>query len=359
MKQVYVGMSGGVDSSVAAALCKHQGYEVTGVYMKNWTRDVGGMECPWRKDLADAQSVAAHLDIPLRIFDFEAEYKQRVVDYMIKEYRVGRTPNPDIMCNQEVKFKLFLETALEEGADAIATGHYARTSDARLFAAADENKDQSYFLYRVTSEALNKTLFPLGDYTKTQVRQLAADFGIPTADKPDSQGICFMGEVSIKEFLQEYIETERGPIKHYATEEVLGEHEGAELYTIGQRRGLDVGGTISKGSNGGLPLYVVAKDMANNTVFVTENLTLLMQDEITVADTHWIDRPPRQKNQSYYVRTRHQGRLTPATVTDAGEQSATIKLSQPERALTAGQSAVVYEEVPAGLAVLGGGIITL
>lgn len=387
MKKVFVGMSGGVDSSVAAALCKQQGYEVTGVYMKNWTQDVGGTECPWREDLADAKSVAARLDIPFLVFDFETEYRQRVVDYMINEYKAGRTPNPDIMCNQEVKFKLFLDMALEYGADAIATGHYARTSvfqggtsensenqsatlenlenssGAGLYQGVDENKDQSYFLYRVTAEALSKTLFPLGGYTKPQVRQLADELGLPTADKPDSQGICFIGEVSIKEFLSEYIETVPGPIKHAETKETLGEHEGAEFYTIGQRQGLDIGGSISAGrdassigSKGGLPLYVSGKDMDTNTVFVTEDLQNLMSDNITVTDIHWIN-DSLDESDSLRVRTRHRGQLVPAVLAKTHENSAELKLEWPERAVTAGQSAVLYKDTGSGLEVMGGGVI--
>ena len=357
MSHIFVGMSGGVDSSVAAALCQEQGYQVTGVYMKNWTLDVGGAECPWRQDLADAQSVAAQLDIPLKIFDFETEYKDRVVDYMLDEYRAGRTPNPDIMCNQEVKFKLFFETALEEGADAIAMGHYARARDGRLYAGVDTQKDQSYFLHRLKSDVLARTIFPLGGYSKDAVRKRAAERDLPTASKPDSQGICFIGEVDIKTFLADYIETEPGPIKHYTTGAVLGEHAGAAFYTIGQRHGLHVGGALSNSNHGGLPLYVLSKDMAENTVYVTENLTALMEDTFTIGDTHWINEPPRTTGDAYYVRTRHGGRLTPATVDNVDEQTAEIRLAQPERALTAGQFAVVYQDAPEGLRVAGGGII--
>jgi len=229
-KSVYVGMSGGVDSSVTAALLVEQGYNVTGVFMKNWAQDLPGFKCPWREDLADAKRVAVQLGIPLKIYDFQNEYKQKVVDYMITEYQAGRTPNPDIMCNQEVKFKLFLETALEDGADMIATGHYARIFDSgstksqalndrssnfqlpnstlHLQQAVDKNKDQTYFLYRITEEALSKTLFPLGDMTKPEVRARAKELGLITAEKKDSVGICFVGEIGIKEFLQNFVQTE-------------------------------------------------------------------------------------------------------------------------------------------------------
>src|SRR5690349_17817635 len=257
--KVYVGMSGGVDSSVTAALLKQQGYDVIGVYMKNWSEDLPGMVCPWKEDYQDAKRVAVQLDIPFKMYDFQTEYRQKVVDYMIAEYQAGRTPNPDIMCNQEVKFKVFLEAALADGADIIATGHYSATKDGQLLMAADTAKDQTYFLYRVTQSALEKTLFPLGEMTKPEVRAKAEAFGLATAAKKDSQGICFVGKVGIKDFLQQYITAEPGDIVDKVTGKVVGRHEGAIFYTFGQRHGLGVGG--------GLPYYVVAKDMAKNIVY--------------------------------------------------------------------------------------------
>lgn len=271
-KKIYVGMSGGVDSSVTAALLKEQGYEVIGVYMKNWSQDLPGFACPWKEDYQDAKRVAVQLGINFKLYDFEAQYKQKVVDYMLEEYKAGRTPNPDIMCNAEVKFKLFLNTALDEGAEHIATGHYARIDRekpkvhrAQLLTAKDSSKDQSYFLYRVTEEALSKTLMPIGEFTsKDEVRALAKKMGLATANKKDSQGICFVGKVGIKEFLQQYVTTQPGPIVDQ-TGKVIGQHDGAIYYTIGQRHGLQVGG--------GLPFYVIGKDMAKNEVYVTTDLS--------------------------------------------------------------------------------------
>lgn len=345
-KNVFVGMSGGVDSSLTAALLKEQGHNVTGVYMKNWTQDFPGFECPWKQDLSDAKRVAVQLGIPLEVFDFEKDYKEKVVDYMIEEYKAGRTPNPDIMCNQEVKFKLFLDLSVEKGADFIATGHYARSKDGELHKGVDENKDQSYFLYRVTEKAMKKTLMPVGDLDKSKVRQEAKKRGLVTADKKDSQGICFVGEVGIREFLDRYVEDiEPGAIVNQDGEEI-GKHEGAIYYTIGQRQGLGVGG--------GLPYYVTHKDMEKNIVYVTTDVDdeKLWSSRFTITDVHWINLPPETSRQ-YEVRMRYRSELSKCTI-EENEGSYRIKLSKPERALTSGQSAVVYE----GDRVVGGGIIS-
>ncbi|HEX5456473.1 MAG TPA: tRNA 2-thiouridine(34) synthase MnmA [Candidatus Saccharimonadales bacterium] len=341
-KKIFVGMSGGVDSSVTAALLKNKGYDVTGVYMKNWTRDIPGFECPWKEDYQDAKRVAVRLGIDLLIFDFEKEYKQKVVDYMIDEYRAGRTPNPDIMCNQEIKFKLFLDTALENGADLIATGHYSRTEQGKLLTAKNKSKDQTYFLYRVTEDALQKTLFPIGEFqTKDEVRALARKYGLPTAGKKDSQGICFVGKVGIKEFLSQYVKAKPGPIIDQEGKEI-GEHEGAIFYTIGQRHGLNVGG--------GLPYYVTKKDMKTNTVYVTTDLSDkdLWSKEIVLTDLHWINEPP-DKNKGYQARLRYRGPLVSCRL-DAGK----LVLGEEQRAVSAGQSAVLYD----GDRVLGGAVIS-
>ena len=341
MANVYVGMSGGVDSSLTAALLLEAGHTVTGVYMKNWTQDMPGMRCPWADDLADAKRVAVHLGIDFKVYDFEGEYKQRVVDYMIAEYEAGRTPNPDIMCNQEIKFKLFLDTALADGADFVATGHYARTKGGALLMAVDENKDQTYFLYRVTGEALKKSLFPLGELTKPEVRRMAAERGLSTATKKDSVGICFVGQVGMREFLSQYVDTKPGDIIDQQSGQVVGRHDGAIFYTLGQRHGLDIGG--------GLPYYVVGKDMQSNTVFVSRDLndSSLWRAELRLTDIHAIK--GHIDDGRYHARVRHRAALLPVTLT--GD---ILKFDQPERAAAAGQSVVLY----LGDMCVGGGIIT-
>jgi tRNA-specific 2-thiouridylase len=341
-KKVYVGMSGGVDSSVTAALLKEQGYEVTGVYMKNWSQDLPGFICPWKEDYQDAKRVAVQLGIDFKMYDFETEYRQKVVDYMVAEYQAGRTPNPDIMCNQEVKFKLFLETALEDGADLIATGHYGRIKDGQLFAGRDASKDQSYFLYRVSEEALRRSLMPIGEYQKTDIRKIATKLQLSTADKKDSQGICFVGKVGIKEFLLNELGPQpHGPIVDQHGREI-GEHDGALFYTIGQRHGLNVGG--------GLPYYVTRKDVAANTVYVTTDLndSNLWSRQVRLEDVHWINQAPAE-GRSYQARLRYRGPLVDCTM-----KGSELELKDEQRGLAAGQSAVIYDHDR----VLGGGIIS-
>ena len=346
MTKVYVGMSGGVDSSVAAAFLVEAGYDVTGVYMKNWSHDLPGARCPWAEDLADAKRVAVSLGIDLRVYDFEAEYKQKVVDYMLTEYQAGRTPNPDIMCNQEIKFKLFLETAMSDGADMIATGHYARTDKTQLLCAKDDKKDQTYFLYRVTKEALEKTLFPLGELLKSQVRKLAHERGLATASKKDSVGICFVGQVGIEEFLSQYIDIKPGRIIEKESSKELGWHNGAIFYTIGQRHGLNLGG--------GLPYYVVSKNINKNEVYVSRNLNQLdlWIEKIILKDLHWINQAP-DINKIYQIRTRHQAPLVEAQIEDYNTQRLVLNLDSPQRAITSGQSVLFYD----GSVCLGGGIV--
>ena len=343
---VYVGMSGGVDSSVTAALLLDAGYDVVGVYMKNWSKDLPGHHCTWEEDYQDAKKVATQLGIEFKMYDFENEYRQKVVDYMVAEYQAGRTPNPDIMCNQEIKFKLFLDTALEDGADYIATGHYARVKDGKLLVGIDKNKDQSYFLYRVNEEALKKTIMPIGEMEKPKVREIAKRLGLATAEKKDSQGICFVGKVGIKEFL----ETELGPQKPGQiidqNGKVLGDHEGSLYYTIGQRHGLNVGG--------GLPYYVTGKDVKNNQVFVTTDISdkNLWNQTLTLSDLHWINEAPNSQSE-YTIRTRYRADLVAVKSFKKEGDNYLIELKDEVRAVTPGQSAVIYENDR----VVGGGIV--
>lgn len=347
MKKAFVGLSGGVDSSVAALLLKQQGYDVTGVYMKNWSKDLPGMPCPWMQDFQDAKRLAVQLDIEFKMYDFENAYKQKVINYMIDEYKAGRTPNPDIMCNQEVKFKLFLKTALEDGADYIATGHYAKIKNKQLMRAKDEDKDQTYFLYRIKQKALSKILFPLSDLTKKEVRQIAKKHNLISADRKESMGICFVGKVGIKDFLSQYVEEKLGKIVNQKGE-TIGNHEGAIFYTIGQRHGLSVGG--------GLPYYVTGKNMKKNEVYVTTDFQdeNLWNSKARLSSMHWINgKPMNQKKLS--VRLRHRSKLMPIKkLNQSSNLTAAIELEEEVRALTPGQSAVIYS----GDRVLGGGIVS-
>ena len=348
-KKVFVGLSGGVDSSLAAALLTEQNYDVTGVFMKNWTADLPGLKCPWAADLADAKRVAVALNIPFHVFDFQAEYKNLVVDYMIREYERGRTPNPDIMCNQEIKFGLFAKAAFREGADFIATGHYARNLDGKLARAKCEAKDQTYFLYRISENALAKTIFPLGDFaTKADVRAEAKKRSLPTFAKKDSQGICFVGEANIRDFLSQFVKTRQGKIIEQETDREIGMHDGAIFYTFGQRHGLNIGG--------GLPYYVVGKSMEKNEVYVSRNLNNreFWREEIELVDCHWISEKP-EISRNYLARFRHRGQLIDCEITtqNVREKTATIKLREAQRAVAPGQSVVIYD----GEICLGGGIV--
>ena len=346
MKTVYVGLSGGVDSSVSAALLKEQGFNVVGVYMKNWSKDLPGYPCPWKDDYQDAKRVAVQLGIPFKMFDFEAEYFTNVVQYMLDGFVAGITPNPDIMCNQEIKFKLFLDAALQDGADYVATGHYASTKDGHLYTAADSNKDQTYFLYRMSNDALTKSIFPLASYTKPQVRELAKKYKLVTATKKESMGICFVGKVGIKEFLTQFLPPQKPGDITDQNGVVIGRHDGAIFYTIGQRHGLNVGG--------GLPYYVTSKDMAKNEVYVTSDIQdqKLYSNSITITSPHWTLAPiPTGDLQ---VRTRHRGPLTKVTAIDEGANNTYVmQLDEAIRALTPGQSAVLYHKNQC----IGGGII--
>jgi tRNA-specific 2-thiouridylase len=358
-KTVFVGMSGGVDSSVSAVLLKEQGYHVVGVYMKNWSKDLPGMKCPWAEDLADAKRVATKLDIDFMIFDFETEYKQKVVDYMLDEFKKGNTPNPDIMCNQEIKFKLFYEISREKGADFIATGHYANSEGDKLLKAVDENKDQTYFLYRISKDAIAHTIFPIGNMLKPDVKKLAAEKGLDNAYKKESMGVCFVGDVGMKDFLKEYLKSTEdkekylrpGKIIDRETGEVLGYHDGAIFYTVGQRHGLNVGG--------GLPYYVVDKNMDKNEVYVSKNLNdeNLWTKTLELKDV--ILRENADEGMAVDVRLRHRAKLekaiikNPAGDFENGNGTCTLEFVDDIKRTASGQSAVIYKDNVC----LGGGIL--
>ncbi len=353
-KKVIVGMSGGVDSSVAAALLLEQGYEVMGVFMKNWSDDFAlkSGECPWEQDQADARVVAQKLGIKLYTLNFEKEYKEHVIDYFFKEYESGRTPNPDIMCNSEIKFKVFFEKALELGADYIATGHYARVQHnkdgSKLLKGIDNNKDQSYFLYAIDQQALAKTLFPIGDLEKPKVREVAEKLNLSTHDKKDSQGICFVGEVDLREFLSQYIKkSKNGDIIDEDTKEVVGQHEGLAWYTTGQRKGMKVGGT-------GLPLYVSSKDMSKNILYVVKGNynPKLLHSSLEATDLHWIgERPEDEKKLTAKIRYRQTDQE--CVIKFVNNNLISVQFTEPQRAITSGQSIVFYDNDIC----LGGGII--
>lgn len=311
MAKVFLGMSGGVDSSVSAVLLREQGYDVTGIYMKNWSEDLPGMKCPWAEDLADAKRVAVQLDLDFEVWDFEADYKQKVVDYMLAEFQKGRTPNPDVICNELIKFKLFYGRAMERGADYIATGHYARVDRGRLLRSVDENKDQTYFLYRMSDEATAHTLFPVGGLTKPEVKQLAKEYNLDVATKKESMGVCFVGEVGMKDFLHEYLDAQPGEIREAESGAILGYHDGAIFYTIGQRHGLYLGG--------GLPYYAVKKDLSKNIVYVSKNLNHenLWARELKLEDLHLRNNltvDDLMKVSDLQVRLRHRSELLSARI---------------------------------------------
>lgn len=362
-RRVFVGMSGGVDSSVAALLLKEQGYDVVGVFMRCYNLD-GCSEL----DAEDARRVAGHLQIPFYVWDFEEEYKQRVVEYMIEGYRNGITPNPDVMCNKEIKFGLFLEHALALGADFVATGHYVRLKQKKLsppslFIAKDQNKDQSYFLWTFTQKQLKHCLFPIGDYIKPAVREIAGKAGLPTAEKKDSQGICFLGKITIADFLKQYIPEKPGALVTTSGEEI-GEHSGAEFYTIGQRHlGVgykvtsDMGQGTRKNQNRG-PFYVASKDMATNQVVVAEgnDNEALYKKEIIVTGVNLVNGKKLTIKSNVFARVRYRQPLSPATLSPSKSSDATYQLTfkKAQKFVASGQSAVWYAQ---NGKMLGGGVI--
>lgn len=359
--RVVVGLSGGVDSAVSAWLLKRQGHEVVGIFMKNWEDDDDSEYCSSNIDFVDAAAVADVIGIEIEHVNFAAEYKDRVFAEFLREYQAGRTPNPDILCNAEIKFKAFLDHALRLGAEKIATGHYARVRERdgrfELLKGLDPAKDQSYFLHRLNQAQLGRTLFPVGELHKTEVRRLAAEIGLPNAKKKDSTGICFIGERPFREFLNRYLSNTPGPIRDDRGR-VLGEHVGLSFYTLGQRKGLGIGGVKEKGAPRGGgdhdPWFVARKDLATNTLYVVQghDHPWLLSHRLVAADASWTAGEPPEPG-AYAAKTRYRQSDAPCTLSDVTATGFALHFPQAQWAMTPGQSAVLYD----GEVCLGGGVI--
>ena len=354
-ERIVVGLSGGVDSAITAHLLQQQGFEVQALFMKNWDEDDDAEYCSAAVDLADAQAVCEKLGIPLHTRNFAGEYWERVFRYFLDEYRAGRTPNPDVLCNKEIKFKTFLEHALQLGAGHIATGHYARVAlrDGyyRLLKARDTNKDQSYFLHALGQHQLEKALFPLGEITKPEVRKLAAQLGLPNHDKKDSTGICFIGERKFKDFLSRFLPARPGEIRTPEGRD-MGRHDGLMYYTLGQRQGLGIGG---EKDSSGEPWYVVGKDMEHNVLLVAQghDHPLLFRSGLQAGNLNWIAEPPREIPFRCQAKIRYRQPDQDCVITFLDGDRCEVRFDQPQRAVTPGQSVVFYRDEEC----LGGGVI--
>ena len=365
-KTAVVGLSGGVDSAVSAWLLKEQGFNVIGIFMKNWEGDDDDEYCSTREDFLDAAAVADRLGIEFQAVNFADEYKERVFSEFLREYAAGRTPNPDVLCNAEIKFKAFLEHALACGADVLATGHYARVrrdsgGRVELLRGLDEGKDQSYFLHRLTQEQLSRVLFPVGELRKTEVRKIADDLGLPNAKKKDSTGICFIGERPFRAFLNQYLASKPGPILTDSGVSV-GEHVGLSFYTLGQRKGLGIGGVRTRGgfkSLEGEGWFVVRKDISTNTLYVAQehDHPWLMSRSLVTSDACWVSGSAPEIAMPLGVKTRYRQPDAEGVIVGASSASClpgfAVQFSEPQWAVTPGQSVVLYR----GEVCLGGGII--
>ena len=355
-KKVIIGMSGGVDSSVSAFILQQQGYQVEGLFMKNWEEDDDTDYCTAAADLADAQAVADKLGMKLHKINFAAEYWDNVFEHFLSEYKAGRTPNPDILCNKEIKFKAFLEYAAEDlGANYIATGHYVRRSgdddNAQLLRGLDENKDQSYFLYALNKKQIGKSLFPVGEIEKPIVRKIAEDLGLATAKKKDSTGICFIGERKFKDFLARFLPAQPGEIRTVEGK-VVGRHDGLMYHTLGQRKGLGIGGVKGLSED---PFYVVEKDLINNVLVVAQghDNSALLSTGLIASQLTWVDMQPLHENLCCTVKTRYRQADIPCEIQPLDNNTIKVIFDEPQIAVTPGQSAVFY----LGEVCLGGGII--
>lgn len=356
-EKVVVGLSGGVDSSVSAWLLKEQGYEVIGLFMKNWEDDDDSEYCSSRQDFIDATAVADVIGIDIEAVNFAREYKERVFSDFLREYSAGRTPNPDILCNSEIKFRAFLDHAMRMGADWIATGHYARVRRengmTELLRGVDPGKDQSYFLHRLSQEQIRRVLFPVGDMLKTEVRRIADEIGLPNAKKKDSTGICFIGERPFREFLNRYLPTKPGPIKT-PDGKIVGEHIGLSFYTLGQRKGIGVGG---QQDSTGEPWFVAAKDLKTNTLWICQghDHPWLLSHELTAVHPSWISGVAPDPSLPVTVKTRYRQKDGPCRLGSVTPDAFELLFDEPQWAATPGQSAVLYQ----GDVCLGGGFIDI
>ncbi len=361
-KKVFVGMSGGVDSSVSAALLQEQGYEVIGVFIKAWEPE--GFDCGWREERRDTMRVAAHLKIPFVTLDLGKEYKESVVDYMVAEYKAGRTPNPDVMCNKAIKFGAFFKRAVSLGADYVAMGHYAQIQKAKcqksnvksteekyeMLAGIDKNKDQTYFLWTLGQEQLSHTLFPVGHLEKTEVRKLAEKFKLPNKTKKDSQGICFVGQLDLKEFLKEFIEEKDGDVLDMEGN-VVGKHRGVLFYTLGERHGFE----IFKKTPNESPLYVISKDLKNNTITVSDSPFSKDDDkEVPIESVNWVSGQTPDLSKKYQARIRYRQPLQECQIREITPNKFQVVFDQPQASISSGQSVVIYD----GEICLGGGVIS-
>ena len=346
-KKVLVALSGGIDSAVSAALLLQQGYEVEGAFMKNWSSTEGLLknECPWLEDRREALRVAAHLQIPLHTFDFEKEYKENVLEYFFEEYKAGRTPNPDVMCNKEIKFKLLYKAAMKMGFDYLATGHYAQIKDGKLVRSIDQFKDQTYFIYNIRKGQLDNVMFPIGGYKKPQIRKLAHKFKLPNAQRKESMGLCFVGKIELEKFLSQKIKSSQGNIVD-VDGNIVGKHRGVAFYTVGQRQGLGIGG--------GDPYYVMKKDISTNTLIVSHDPEQreYLTKEIQITKVNWLINDLKFPLKCV-GRFRHQQELQDLTVEKLSKDLYSIQFKKEQKAVASGQSLVLYK----GKVCLGGGVI--